>query len=363
MSVVLVVESGDRRRMYPELFRELVRAGVEPVLVSIGPEGTGQVQARKAGIPTHALGCTSAWHYAAASRRLAKLARWHDARIIHAIETIPATVAGLAALGRPGLRALFHRQHTVTPELRALTGMSRVASRLCSATIACSAATAEAAVRVDHVAVDRIHVVHNAAASPRKVEPAEVEGLRRDLGISEGAAVIATIARLRQEKNLARLIAAASAAADWLPMEVHLVIVGDGPVRPNLERAAAGHPGVTTHLVGEHWEVGPWLRMATVFAIPSLREPFGIAAAEAMSYSLPVVAADVDGLREVVVGADTGLLVDPEDVPGIARVLVAVLADPQLAAAMGAAGERRYRERFTIRRWAEQWAEVYSQVT
>lgn len=89
-------------------------------------------------------------------------------------------------------------------------------------------------------------------------------------------------------------------------------------------------------------------RNATAFVLPSLHEAFGIVFLEAMTHSLPCVAADRCAMPEIVDDGVTGRVVDPTDSDALASALIEV-ADPDTARRMGEAGRRRLRERFT---WA-----------
>jgi starch synthase len=102
---------------------------------------------------------------------------------------------------------------------------------------------------------------------------------------------------------------------------------------------------------------------ATVFACPSIYEPFGIINLEAMACETPVVAAAVGGIKEVVVDGETGLLVPPADPPKLARALTKVLEDPALAAKMGRAGRARVLQDFTWGRIAEKTLALYRSLT
>jgi glycosyltransferase involved in cell wall biosynthesis len=85
---------------------------------------------------------------------------------------------------------------------------------------------------------------------------------------------------------------------------------------------------------------------ASVFALPTLREAFGLAIVEAMSFGLPVVASRIEAIPEIVAEGETGLLVPPRDPGALAAALAALLADPARAHRLGAAGRARAAERF-----------------
>jgi glycosyltransferase involved in cell wall biosynthesis len=113
-----------------------------------------------------------------------------------------------------------------------------------------------------------------------------------------------------------------------------LVFVGDGPLRPALE----GRPGV--HLAGRvpHADVPGWIAACDVLCQPSLVEPFGQAALEAMAMARSVVATREGGPPEFVT-PEAGVLADPHDVPALAQALerAAALPTPNHAARAAAA--------------------------
>lgn len=87
-------------------------------------------------------------------------------------------------------------------------------------------------------------------------------------------------------------------------------------------------------------------RDATVFAMPSVYEPFGVAFLEAMAYRLPCIGSDRCAMPEIVEDGVTGNTVDAFDTEALARRLLE-LAEPDRARAFGEAGHRRFLERFT----------------
>src|SRR5439155_11960927 len=133
--------------------------------------------------------------------------------------------------------------------------------------------------------------------------------------------------RLSREKGIRELVA----AADGLP----LVVAGDGPLRDEV-------PGALGFV--SRSELEQLYGSAAVVACPSHREGFGVACAEAMAHSRPVVAAAVGGLLDLVVPEETGLLVPPGDVGALREALQRLLADEELRARLGANARRRAEE-------------------
>lgn len=139
------------------------------------------------------------------------------------------------------------------------------------------------------------------------------------------------LGRLVPTKGLEHLIKAMH------EVDGRLIIAGDGPSRARLEKAVRSD-GVSDRIeilgrVDEETKVR-LLANCKVFVMPSLFESYGLAAAEAMSYSKPVVASQVGGLPEVV--GDGGILVPPRDPAALARALNSLLSDDDRRKELGA---------------------------
>lgn len=132
--------------------------------------------------------------------------------------------------------------------------------------------------------------------------------------------ILLYVGRLSHEKNLtllARAFNALTQVDEAGGTDAHLVVVGDGPARPALERMLAGAPVTFMgYLKGE--ELATAYASADIFAFPSVTETFGQVVLEAMASGLPVVACDAEGVCDQVEHGASGLLVKPEE-PGAMR--------------------------------------------
>lgn len=133
-----------------------------------------------------------------------------------------------------------------------------------------------------------------------------------------------------------------------------LVFTGDGPIRPELEKMCKGSETVgAVTFAGNRAGVAGILEECDLLWHPSRSEGFGLAVAEAMATGLPVVAADVEGVRELVVPEETGLLVPFEKSTAVAEASAAILSDPDRYGRMARAARKRIEERFRIDRMVE----------
>lgn len=173
--------------------------------------------------------------------------------------------------------------------------------------------------------------------------------LRRAIGIPLEAPVIGYVGHLRPEKNPARLLRAAARVERELGM--HVLVLGDGPERPELERLAASTPSLygRVHLVGHQHDPAPYYRAMDVFALSSDTEQMPVALLEAMASSLAVVATDVGDVRDMLPEAQAGFVVEVgehETAWPLAEKLTALLQDPGARAALGAANRAQVEQRF-----------------
>ena len=188
--------------------------------------------------------------------------------------------------------------------------------------------------------------------------------LRRALGV-EGRVVVGVVGRLRWEKGQGVLLDAMAAVVKQVPC-VLLLVAGDGPDRKDLQLRAE-QMGVGDHV---RWlgqlgtvEVLRLYHIMDVVAVPSIFEGFGLAAAEAMAAGLPVVCSAVDGLEELVVDRETGLLVPARDPAALAQALIALLLSPKEAVGMGLRGRERVAELFSLPRYCDALRAAYAAFT
>lgn len=245
-----------------------------------------------------------------------------QADLVHA-HWLPSGLVGLLT-GRPTVVQLWGTDVELARRMRPL---ARAVLRRARLTIVASSALAYAA--------------HELGAREVRVIPSGVE-LPEEVPDPEDPPHVLYVGRLSPEKGVLELVE----AARGLP----LVVVGDGPLRERVPGALGFVP---------HAGLGPFYARAAVVAVPSLREGYGMACAEAMAYGRPVVATAVGGLLDLVEDGVTGLLVPPGDVPALRAAFERLLDDPELRARLGAAARARAREGLSRSRAAEATISAY----
>ena len=192
--------------------------------------------------------------------------------------------------------------------------------------------------------------------------PPGTPDLRRVLGLDPGARLVGTISRLVPQKAPDRFVRLAGIVLADCP-DAHVVLVGDGPLRASVDprNLPSGTVSRFHHLPGLE-EAGAALGQLDAFVLTSRFEGCPYAALEAMRGGAPVVLSDVVGSREVVEDGVSGHLVDEDDVPAMAALVVDLLADERRRAALGAAG-RAHVGRFDVRHMSRAVATVYAELT
>jgi sugar transferase (PEP-CTERM/EpsH1 system associated) len=178
--------------------------------------------------------------------------------------------------------------------------------------------------------------------------------------------VVGTVGRLQRVKDqvtLARAFVRALAITPGAAARMRLAIVGDGPLRAEVDgilaQARVAH---LAWLPGERTDVPAILRGLDCFVLPSRAEGISNTILEAMASGLPVIATNVGGNAELVEEGVTGALVPPEDPEALAREIVACFRAPQLAAARGRAGRARAEQLFSLDGMVRRYGDLYQEL-
>ena len=240
----------------------------------------------------------------------------------------------------------------------------RTAIESADAVIAVSGAMREDVVRAyPDVDPARIHVIHNGIDAEEYHPDPGTDVLER-LGVDPVVPSVMFVGRITRQKGITHLLDAAE-----LFDPAQLILCAGAPDTPEIgEEMRRRVEALRRRRPGVFWieemlarrEVVQLLSHASVFVCPSVYEPFGLINVEAMACGVPVVASAVGGIPEIVVDGTTGALVafeagddaigSPRDPAGFARAFAdrvnTLLADPALAARLGAAGRRRVLDEF-----------------
>jgi phosphatidylinositol alpha-1,6-mannosyltransferase len=291
---------------------------------------------------------TFLWPTPGLRRRVLDLAAASGSEVILFGSPVPLAGIGpgLAAAGLPYVTLAhgFEYWMSLAPGARAF--LRRATSRA-SAVLACSRFVG----RVVRTAVpEQVPVrVLVPGVDPGRFHPGvDPDPLRDELGIADVPTVVC-VSRLVARKGQDVLIRGIERIRRRIP-NATLVIVGDGDDRSRLERLASRAPARSVVFAGqlEAERLPEAYVLADVFAMPCRDrlagleiEGFGIVFAEAAACAVPAVAGDSGGASEAVVDGETGVVVDGRDVAAVADAISGLLADPDRARRLGAAGRGR----------------------
>lgn len=179
---------------------------------------------------------------------------------------------------------------------------------------------------------------------PGEYRRLECSGLRGRFAGPDERLVI-HVSNFRPVKRVPLVLEVFKEIQDRVP--ARLLLLGEGPEVPLVRRITAdlGLCGRVSFM-GRQDRVVELLSIADLLLLPSSHESFGLVALEAMACQVPVVGSRIGGLPEVVVDGETGFLLPPEDVRGMADRGVELLTSPALHGRLAAAGRRRAVERF-----------------
>ena len=262
-------------------------------------------------------------------------------------------------IGEGGRRPLFAAYERLTPPL-----LIRHADRVC-------VLSADHAESVPYLRSLRRRRPERVVEMPNGVDAAAFSptagdgdgGLRASLGIGQDAILAAFVATLDRAHHFKRLDVAIDALDRAGDERLHLVVAGDGELRPEFERRAAA-AGISdrVHFLGRvlHDELPAVLAAADLFLLTTEPpESFGIVLIEAMACSLPVIATEYPGVRAVVEERENGLLVGRGDAGAVAAALDRLAADEAERERLGANGRAKCEREWSWPRLLDRMDEAY----
>jgi glycosyltransferase involved in cell wall biosynthesis len=240
---------------------------------------------------------------------------------------------------------LASRRWTDDVPRAALKTINRVACKFAHLILVNSDSVADFIIRNERVPGKQIVTIRNFISDTAFliVSEAEKQKRREMWGVPAAAFVIGCVSRLAPVKNHQFLIRALAV----LPPRFHLVLIGDGQVRRDLESLAA-ELGVIArvHFTGEVLSEENLHQFFDVSALVSRSEGFPNAIVEALAARRAVVATPVGGIPDLVKHESTGLIVEQNDVEMLAAHLSRLSQDPKLASLLGEAGCAMVRQHF-----------------
>lgn len=190
--------------------------------------------------------------------------------------------------------------------------------------------------------------------------PQKRASLFSEFGIAPQNKLLVAAGYFITEKGFSYLLKAMARARE-VRDDVHLILVGDGPVEAEL-KAEADRLKLQdrVHFAGLRHDVDRFMSASDAVIVPSIwQEPAGLVVVEAMATGRPVIASRVGGIPEYLDEQACGLLVPPRDEAALADSILELLNHPELSESMGKAGRRRAERFFSMEKWVDDTIAIY----
>lgn len=352
---------GGQERMALELATWQKKHGHGVLAVSLAPDAEGPLGElfRAAGIAAESVP-KHAGVDASLPVRLATLLGGERIDIVHT-HNPHAMIYGAPAAGLARAKSV-HTKHGMNPDQTRRLWLRRTAATLVDAYVAVTPHLAKVAAERAECDPARIHVVPNGIDIARfKPDPEGRARVRDELGIPQSAWLVGTVGRLAPEKDQTLLI---RAMAPLLDERRQLLVVGDGPERPALEKARSETwRSEFVHLAGSRSDVAPYIAAMDAFVLSSRTEGLPLVLLEAMATGVPVVSTAVGGIADLIESEVNGLLVPAGDERELMRQLVLLANQPTAGLRLGQAGRETVQRRYSLAQMAERYEGIYEQVT
>lgn len=282
----------------------------------------------------------------AAAWKLSRLVRKWKPAIVHAHDPHAVAMVSLAlSFGAPVPRPKVVASRRVDFHLQG-NAFSQWKYRQVDGFIAASGAIRDVLIH-DGIPADRIVVVHD-GIDVEKIAHRPAADLHAEYWLPHGVPVLVNVGALVAHKGQKFLIDAMPLVLREVP-DAHLVIFGEGELRPVLEKQVK-HLALEKHVLlpGFREDVLSLMKSADLLVMSSITEGLGSAVLDAMAMELPVVGTRAGGIPEAVVPGETGEVVEPGDARELADAIVKLLKDPVRRRAYGEAGRQRVAKQFDV---------------
>jgi glycosyltransferase involved in cell wall biosynthesis len=289
--------------------------------------------------------------------KLSRLVRKWRPEIVHAHDPHAVTMAALGlSFGAPEPRPRLIASRRVDFHLQS-HAFSQWKYRQVDGFIAASNAIRDILIE-DRVPARRIAVVHD-GIDVEKIQNRPALDLHAEYWLPHGVPVIVNVGALVGHKGQRYLIDAMPLVLREVP-DAHLIIFGEGELRPALERQIKAHSLARRVLLpGFREDVLSLVKSADLFVMSSITEGLGSAVLDAMAMGLAVVGTTAGGIPEAVVPGVTGELVPPSDARTLASAMVTLLKDDEVRRRYGSAARERVAAHFGVDRLVDGTLECY----
>ncbi|HEX5103214.1 MAG TPA: glycosyltransferase [Pirellulaceae bacterium] len=357
--VITELEPGGAERCLVNLAVRLDRQRFAPVVYSLGrrPEPPKDLlvgQLEQAGVPVQFLDLRHWSQYAAGARRLAALMAQQRAEVVQTF-LFHANVLGCRAARRAGVQHVFTGVRVADPR-RWRTALERLATGAAEKIVCVSQGVADFC-RSRGFAAQKLVVIPNGVDVDRFQRAAAID--LTQFGVRAGRRAILFVGRLDRQKGLDELLGMLPRVFEQVA-DCDLLLVGDGPERADLQRAAqvSGIQG-RVQFAGWQADVPGILAASELLVLPSRWEGMPNVILEAMAAGKPVVAANVEGVAELLGALTAEQTAHAGDKSALASRLAVLLANPPRAKELGSLNQHRAMAEFSLDRMVQKFSDLF----
>ncbi|MGD0280524.1 MAG: glycosyltransferase family 4 protein, partial [Smithella sp.] len=190
-----------------------------------------------------------------------------------------------------------------------------------------------------------------------------IDEIKNNAGIKADTRIIGTVGRLVEQKGHKYLIQAARNIVNKFS-DVKFLIVGDGPLRSELEALAESQGlGEKINFAGQRSDIPELLAMMDIFILPSITEGLPLVILEAMASERPVIATRVSGIPFVIKDGVDGLLCNSCDVQALVEKMENLLTNKELADKLGRNGKEKALSKYRAEEMINNYSRLYMKIT
>ena len=346
------LEVGGAEKALVELATRLDRDRFEPAVYCLGPrpsslENSCVPPLEDAQIQVHCLGARGSWNFLRTVGRLRQLLAEQPPDLVQTF-LFHANILGRIAARRAGVRWVVSGIRVAERQRRWHLWLDRLTAGRVDRHVCVSRAVARFSAARAGLPEEKLVVIPNGIDLQKY--PARLAADLRSCGVEPGHRVVSYVGRLDRQKGLRWLIRTAAVWLKRLP-DCDLLLVGKGPERSKLERFCRGL-GIArrVHFAGWRRDVPEILAASDLLVLPSKWEGMPNVVLEAMASRLPVLATDVEGVRELLGPDADAQTIGYGDSEALVEKIVARMSDPQSGAKLGERNRLRAEREFTSAR-------------
>lgn len=356
------LDIGGAERCLTEIAVRMDRSRFEPVVYCLAPQPLREEAScvpalEAANIEVHCLDARGIWQFPIVAHRLKRLLAAQNPHVLQAF-MFHANLLGRVAARRADVKTVVAGVRVAERAARWHVWLDRLTQRWVDRYVCVSQAVADFSAKQAGLPSEKLVVIPNGIDLDRypAAKPADL----REFGIATGRRAVTFVGRLEPQKSVDWLIAT---APEWLAKvpDCDLLLVGNGPMRSSLERASKV-AGIAdrVHFTGWRADVPEILAASSLLVLPSAWEGMPNVVLEAMASRRPVVATDVEGVRELLGPNAPRQTIRHGDSQMLADAIVALMLDPELSNATGRANRHRAEESFGITRMVKVYEDLWA---